>query len=447
MDKKTMGTFLAALRKAKGMTQQDVADILNVSNKTISKWERDDGCPEIMMLPAIAELFEVTVDELLRGERIISCENTDTFKDIKTEKRVKYIFDKAVTKYINLSIISVALGIVATVMACLMGQFSYDQGSIVCIVAIVLSAASIIIESVALNTFFSSIKSDILEIDAKALDMAKKKAALFLSLTIALAIAVILCTIAVFVLNAFFFVLIALILGVLAFAVTYPAICKKLGVISLEFSAEFKKYRKKHIKITAVITSLTVAAALILNFSVAAANYNAVYSFCFIDAVGYQYATEEEAISDYFKMKDFFENKKEIYSLIDEHPTENGYRIYVDEINLVFTEDENGYQVTEEYNIDWSDEQEINFDSYEQAEEFMRKNVIKDSSAFASAKKGIRFDDNTHTVYHKPNLSYWHYALDKLPIFILAGAAIAAAEAVVSLIIYFSKKKKEIQTN
>ena len=59
MDKKTMGAFISALRKSKGMTQQDVADILNVSNKTVSKWERDEGCPEIMMLPAIAELFEV----------------------------------------------------------------------------------------------------------------------------------------------------------------------------------------------------------------------------------------------------------------------------------------------------------------------------------------------------------------------------------------------------
>ena len=38
MEKKTMGSFLAALRKAKGMTQQEVADRLNVSNKTVSKW-------------------------------------------------------------------------------------------------------------------------------------------------------------------------------------------------------------------------------------------------------------------------------------------------------------------------------------------------------------------------------------------------------------------------
>ena len=70
MEKKTMGSFMAALRKANGLTQQQVADKLNVSNKTVSKWECNEGYPEISMLPVIAELYSVSVDELLRGERI-----------------------------------------------------------------------------------------------------------------------------------------------------------------------------------------------------------------------------------------------------------------------------------------------------------------------------------------------------------------------------------------
>lgn len=45
MSNKSIGSFLAALRKARGMTQQEVADCLNVSNKTVSKWERDEGYP------------------------------------------------------------------------------------------------------------------------------------------------------------------------------------------------------------------------------------------------------------------------------------------------------------------------------------------------------------------------------------------------------------------
>ena len=61
MEKKTMGSFMAALRKANGLTQQQVADKLNVSNKTISKWECNEGYPEITMLPVIAELYSVSV--------------------------------------------------------------------------------------------------------------------------------------------------------------------------------------------------------------------------------------------------------------------------------------------------------------------------------------------------------------------------------------------------
>ncbi len=69
MEKKTLGSFLSALRRAKGLTQQEVADRLLVSNRAVSRWERDEAAPDISLLPAIADLFGVTVDELLRGER------------------------------------------------------------------------------------------------------------------------------------------------------------------------------------------------------------------------------------------------------------------------------------------------------------------------------------------------------------------------------------------
>lgn len=103
MEKKTMGSFMSALRKANGLTQQQVADILNVSNKTVSKWERDDGYPEITLLPAIAELYSVTVDELLRGERIVGKEQAT---NIKSEKQAESLFKIAFSKYSTLSVVS-----------------------------------------------------------------------------------------------------------------------------------------------------------------------------------------------------------------------------------------------------------------------------------------------------------------------------------------------------
>lgn len=69
MAKSTTGEFMATLRKANGYTQQEVAEKLNISNRTLSSWETDRTLPDVLMLPVIADLYSVTVDELLRGER------------------------------------------------------------------------------------------------------------------------------------------------------------------------------------------------------------------------------------------------------------------------------------------------------------------------------------------------------------------------------------------
>ena len=63
------GNFLYSLRKGKGMTQQELADMLNVTNKAISKWETGEAFPETAQLVPLATIFGVTVDELLRGRR------------------------------------------------------------------------------------------------------------------------------------------------------------------------------------------------------------------------------------------------------------------------------------------------------------------------------------------------------------------------------------------
>jgi len=70
LDTEKIGAFIAALRKSRGLTQQEVADALGITDKTVSKWECGKGLPDITAIPAIAELFGVTADEILRGERI-----------------------------------------------------------------------------------------------------------------------------------------------------------------------------------------------------------------------------------------------------------------------------------------------------------------------------------------------------------------------------------------
>jgi transcriptional regulator with XRE-family HTH domain/predicted membrane protein len=64
-NKETLGKRIAQLRKAKGYTQEQLAEKVGVSAQAVSKWENDISCPDITLLPLLADLFGVTVDELL----------------------------------------------------------------------------------------------------------------------------------------------------------------------------------------------------------------------------------------------------------------------------------------------------------------------------------------------------------------------------------------------
>lgn len=69
MEKKTLGAFIAQLRKEKGLTQKSLAELLSVSDKTVSHWECDETSPDISILPLLAQVLGVSIDELLQGEK------------------------------------------------------------------------------------------------------------------------------------------------------------------------------------------------------------------------------------------------------------------------------------------------------------------------------------------------------------------------------------------
>ena len=70
MKKETLGATIASLRKEKGMTQLELAEKMGVTDKAVSKWERDLSCPDISSLPKLAEIFGVSVDELMQGKTV-----------------------------------------------------------------------------------------------------------------------------------------------------------------------------------------------------------------------------------------------------------------------------------------------------------------------------------------------------------------------------------------
>lgn len=107
MDKIEIGSIIARQRKVKGLTQKQLADMLKVSNKTISKWETGEGFPDITILPALAEALSITVDELLGGSPI---KNRDNSED-NTIECAEYLASKTILRFKNACVLSCAFSI------------------------------------------------------------------------------------------------------------------------------------------------------------------------------------------------------------------------------------------------------------------------------------------------------------------------------------------------
>ena len=74
---------LQELRKQRGLTQEELAEILYVSRAAVSKWESGRGMPSIDSLKAISKFFSVTVDELISSDEILTIAEEDTAQKTK----------------------------------------------------------------------------------------------------------------------------------------------------------------------------------------------------------------------------------------------------------------------------------------------------------------------------------------------------------------------------
>ena len=149
MEKKTIGKFIAALRRANGMTQRELGEKLFVSDKTVSRWECDECTPELSLIPSIAEIFGISTDELLRGERnnpdraAGASEDAEGKQRAKSDKQFKLMLYSRKKKFTNLSLISVGLIIVGliTAMICNLG---FSKGLLgFCLASVFFVAAAI----------------------------------------------------------------------------------------------------------------------------------------------------------------------------------------------------------------------------------------------------------------------------------------------------------------
>ena len=90
MDTVQIGKFLAQLRREQGLTQEQLGEKLGVTNKTVSRWENGNYLPPVEMLQGLSELYGITINEILSGERLTGEEYRE-----KAEENIKTALERS----------------------------------------------------------------------------------------------------------------------------------------------------------------------------------------------------------------------------------------------------------------------------------------------------------------------------------------------------------------
>lgn len=179
MERKSIGSFISALRKANGMTQKNLAEMLNVSDKAVSRWERDECAPDLSLIPVIAEIFDVTADELLCGERKSSESANVKINNTRTEKQKQRLLNSAFEKFRNKSLISLGVSAFAIILGIVV-ELIFKTYPVTLVFVAIAVVASIICEITFIHNLwlavdaeeFDDIKTDSLKV--KAIDFSKR---------------------------------------------------------------------------------------------------------------------------------------------------------------------------------------------------------------------------------------------------------------------------------
>ncbi len=128
MDQIKIGAFLKELRKEKGITQEQLAEELLVSARTISRWETGNNMPDIGLLVDIAEFFDVSIPEIIKGERKSEIMN----EEVKEVAETMSDYAKAEKERLVISIRNVsAIGLVAFIVHGVLGvNCAYDRNNL-----------------------------------------------------------------------------------------------------------------------------------------------------------------------------------------------------------------------------------------------------------------------------------------------------------------------------
>ena len=137
MDQIRIGKFIAESRRAKDLTQRQLADLLSISDKTVSKWECGKGLPEVSLMLPLCAALDMTVNDLLSGEKVSS---TDYQKKAEGNMMNLMKENEENRKRMALSIINGVITIIAVCALIIIASF-IDLPTIVRIILIVFSIA------------------------------------------------------------------------------------------------------------------------------------------------------------------------------------------------------------------------------------------------------------------------------------------------------------------
>lgn len=113
MMKKTLGMRIAELRKEHGMTQLELAEKMGVTDKAVSKWERDLSCPDITSIPNLAKIFGVSVEDLMQIRKEADTPKSNVSEIIETAlKGVALAMGVAVTVLTVMNALDVKTGVI-----------------------------------------------------------------------------------------------------------------------------------------------------------------------------------------------------------------------------------------------------------------------------------------------------------------------------------------------
>lgn len=99
--KQNIAKNIASLRKKKGMTQAELAEAINYSDKSVSKWERGDGIPDVFVISKIAELFDVTLNDLI-SEKIV----------IKKKRKLPHLTNRIIIPLLSIGLVFLVFSLI-----------------------------------------------------------------------------------------------------------------------------------------------------------------------------------------------------------------------------------------------------------------------------------------------------------------------------------------------